>query len=89
MGPVAEDFFAAFQLGNDEKGITTTDSAGVAFAAIQGLYEEVAEQNAEIKARNADLEARNAELEGRLAALEKRVQKLAAPEAGDRTAQKD
>ncbi|HXU30833.1 MAG TPA: tail fiber domain-containing protein, partial [Thermoanaerobaculia bacterium] len=71
MGPMAEDFFSAFNLGADNKGISVTDSAGVAFAAIQGLYHEVEQ-------KNAALTARNAELEGRLATLEKMVQELAA-----------
>jgi hypothetical protein len=71
MGPMAEDFFSAFNLGPNDKGISVTDSAGVAFAAIQGLYHDVQQQNAELKARNA-------ELEGRLANLEKMVQALAA-----------
>jgi len=35
-GPMSEDFFAAFQVGNDDKGISVTDSAGVALAAIPG-----------------------------------------------------
>lgn len=69
MGPMAEDFFSAFDLGPDNKGISVTDSAGVAFAAIQGLYHE-------IEQKNAELNARNAELEGRLATLEKLVQQL-------------
>jgi hypothetical protein len=71
MGPMAEDFYSAFNLGPDDKGISVTDSAGVAFAAIQGLYHEVEQ-------KNAALTARNAELEDRLATLEKLVQELAA-----------
>jgi hypothetical protein len=38
MGPVAQDFHAAFGLGDDERTITTVDADGVALAAIQGLY---------------------------------------------------
>lgn len=37
MGPMAQDFYAAFGLGEDEKRINTVDADGVAFAAIQGL----------------------------------------------------
>jgi hypothetical protein len=54
---MAEDFYAAFSLGGTDKGITTADSAGVAFAAIQGLYQEVQQRNAELEARLAQLEA--------------------------------
>lgn len=55
IGPVAQDFRAAFGLGDDERTISTVDSAGVALAAIQGL--------------NAKLEAENAALRDELAAL--------------------
>ena len=40
MGPTAQDFYKAFELSNDDKTIATVDADGVAFAAIQGLYEE-------------------------------------------------
>ncbi|MBI5384638.1 MAG: tail fiber domain-containing protein [Verrucomicrobia bacterium] len=71
IGPMAQDFRAAFGVGRDEKHITSVDADGVALAAIQGLNEVVREQRAAIE----KLEARNQELEerlvGRLAALEK------------------
>lgn len=54
MGPVAQDFAAAFHLGNDDKHITTIDEGGVALAAIQELYRE----NQELKAALAALQAR-------------------------------
>jgi hypothetical protein len=59
LGPMAQDFHAAFQLGEDEKHITTVDADGVALAAIQGL-------NALLKEKDA----RISELEQRLAAIE-------------------
>lgn len=37
MGPVAEDFYSAFGLGNSSTSISTIDPAGVALAGIQGL----------------------------------------------------
>jgi len=40
VGPVAEDFHAAFGLGKDDKTITTTDMSGVALVAIQALEKE-------------------------------------------------
>lgn len=39
LGPMAEDFYEVFGLGNTDKYISTTDADGVALAAIQGLYE--------------------------------------------------
>ena len=71
IGPMAQDFRAAFGVGRDEKHITTVDADGVALAAIQGLNEVVREQRAAIEklqTRNQELEER---LAGRLAALEK------------------
>jgi len=59
MGPMSQDFYAAFGLGEDDKHISTIDPDGVALAAIQGLYELVKEKDARI----ADLEARLAALE--------------------------
>ncbi|MCB9768389.1 MAG: tail fiber domain-containing protein [Candidatus Omnitrophica bacterium] len=38
MGPVAQDFYAAFALGTDNLHINTVDADGVSLAAIQGLY---------------------------------------------------
>jgi len=55
VGPMAEDFHAAFGLGHSEKQIATVDADGVALAAIQGL--------------NAKLEAENAALREEMAAL--------------------
>jgi hypothetical protein len=59
LGPVAQDFKAAFGLGADDKHIATVDADGVALAAIQGLYALIKEQQAEI-----------AQLKTRLMALE-------------------
>ncbi|MEM6282963.1 MAG: tail fiber domain-containing protein, partial [Chloroflexota bacterium] len=44
MGPMAQDFYAAFGLGLDERHIDTVDADGVALAAIQGLYMQNQEQ---------------------------------------------
>jgi hypothetical protein len=72
IGPMSEDFHAAFAVGGD-KGISVTDSAGVALAAIQGLNQVVEEKDAEI----AELKQRNDDLAQRLAALEALVSSLA------------
>lgn len=37
IGPVAQDFYSAFSLGNSSTSISTIDPAGVALAGIQGL----------------------------------------------------
>jgi len=75
IGPMAQDFYAAFGIGADEHYIGTVDADGVSMAAIQGLYQVVQEKNALIsalQAENADQEQRLVGLEKRLAALEQR-----------------
>jgi len=60
IGPMAQDFYAAFGLGTDDKHISTTDINGVTMAAIQGLNQKVESKDDEIdalKARIAKLEA--------------------------------
>ncbi len=49
LGPMAQDFHAAFGLGNTDRAYDPIDAHGVAFAAIQGLYQMVQEQNARIE----------------------------------------
>jgi hypothetical protein len=60
IGPMAQDFHAAFGLnGGDDTHISTVDEGGVALAAIQGLNQKVEEKDAEIQ----DLKARLEKLE--------------------------
>ena len=54
IGPMAQDFYAAFQLGDSDKTITTVDADGIALAAIQALKAE----NEALKARLERLEKR-------------------------------
>jgi len=59
IGPMAQDFYAAFNVGEDDTHINPVDANGVALAAIQGLYRMMREKDAEIdalKARVATLE---------------------------------
>ena len=44
IGPMAQDFYAAFAVGADDKHISTVDADGVALAAIQGLNEKLETQ---------------------------------------------
>ena len=79
MGPLAEDFYAVFALGEDEKYINTVDVDGVALAAIQGLYQMVREQEDQMMAqrrRIAILEFEKATQQEHLAALEARLAKI-------------
>ncbi len=68
VGPMAQDFHAAFGVGEDARLISTVDAQGVALAAIQGLAarDRARERAIEaLQARNAALEARNDALEAR------------------------
>ena len=67
IGPMAQDFHAAFEVGEDDKQINTVDANGVALAAIQGLYQLVQEKDAALAA----LQQENTRLEARLTALER------------------
>ncbi|MHC4845973.1 MAG: tail fiber domain-containing protein [Planctomycetota bacterium] len=62
MGPMAQDFHAAFGLGASETMIETIDPDGVALAAIPGLHEAGTDRDAEIAALRAELEALKARL---------------------------
>jgi hypothetical protein len=67
VGPMAQDFHAAFGVGPDDKHIATVDADGVALAAIQGLNEKVEEQSAALRERDdriSRLESELAELRG-------------------------
>ncbi len=59
LGPTAQDFHAAFGLGESDTTITTTDADGVALLAVQAL-----------ERRTAELREENAKLRQRLDALE-------------------
>ncbi len=74
IGPMAQDFYPLFQVGDDEKTISTIDPPGIALAAIQGLYKMLEEQKAE-----------NEELRGELRELRELVQKLLAQDRGEST----
>ena len=69
VGPVAEDFQAAFQLG-DGKTISTMDAGGVTMAAVQGLYALLQERERDLHELRAEKDREIAELRRGLAELE-------------------
>jgi hypothetical protein len=69
IGPMAQDFYAAFGVGQDERHIATVDADGVALAAIQGLSQKLDEQRALADARQTEIE----QLKQRLDQLERLV----------------
>jgi hypothetical protein len=80
IGPMAQDFYAAFGFGVSNITISTIDAQGIAFAAIQALNQRLMDSNDELHAevdalksqsdRMQELADRNAALEKRLTALE-------------------
>ncbi|HXJ83492.1 MAG TPA: tail fiber domain-containing protein [Candidatus Methylomirabilis sp.] len=56
IGPMAQDFAAAFQVGPDDRHIDLIDANGVALAAIQALTRRVETQEVELAALRAALE---------------------------------
>jgi hypothetical protein len=63
IGPMAQDFYAAFNVGMDDRHIATVDEDGVALAAIQGLNEKLKEEGAQKDAQIKALEKRLSDLE--------------------------
>ena len=69
MGPMAQDFYAAFQLGESNTGIDTVDADGVALAAIQGLHAQLKDKEAEIASLRAEATAQAKDKDAQIIAL--------------------
>ena len=81
LGPMAQDFLAAFGLdGADDKHISVVDEGGVALAAIQGLNQKVEEREGRIQEQESRIQNQAAEIEAlkqNLAELKQLVQSIA------------
>jgi hypothetical protein len=78
IGPMAQDFKAAFYPGRDDKSITTLEFDGVELAAIQGLDRKLEEKAATIQEQDVKIQQQSAEiadLKARLETLERIVLK--------------
>jgi len=53
LGPMAQDFYAAFGVGEDDRHITSIDEDGVALAAIKALETKLERKDAQIEALDA------------------------------------
>ena len=76
MGPMAQDFSAAFGLGINNVTISDTDVSGVALAAIKALKSELDQRDGEmqkLQETNKQLERRLLNLEANFFAKEKSV----------------
>ena len=74
IGPVAQDFHAAFGLGDSDKAIGSVDESGVALAAIQGLNQKLEETQQAEEAKEAEIQT----LEKKLDELQAAVKQLVA-----------
>jgi trimeric autotransporter adhesin len=72
IGPIAQDFYAAFQLGNDDKHIATVDADGVALAGVQALYRLSLKKDQQI----ARLERASAAKDEKIEALSREIEQL-------------
>jgi hypothetical protein len=71
IGPMAQDFYRAFGVGEDNKHISSIDADGVALAAIKGLNRELRRKLSVERRRRQQEERRMDRLEARVAALER------------------
>jgi hypothetical protein len=71
IGPMAQDFRAAFGTGETDTSLATMDVGGVAIASIQAL-------NQKLNSQNAALEDHNRELEGEVSALREELDQMKA-----------
>jgi hypothetical protein len=74
LGPMAEDFHAAFGLGASAETISTVDASGVALAAIQGLNQRLEAENQALREENDVQDAAIADLRRELQALRARIE---------------
>jgi hypothetical protein len=80
VGPMAQDFYAAFHVGEDDRHIMSIDEDGVALAAVKGLHAEntaLARSNAKLAASNARLVADNASLHRQFTRIQAELNALA------------
>jgi len=79
IGPMAQDFKAAFKVGGDDKSIAIVDASGIALAAIKGLSEKNEKLETQIKEASTQLAVKDAEIKAlkeRLDKLEKLISRL-------------
>jgi hypothetical protein len=72
VGPMAQDFYAAFGVGEDDKHITSIDEDGVALAAIKALRAENVALRRQLAAMKAAQSAHDLRVDAALSRLEAR-----------------
>jgi hypothetical protein len=76
LGPMAQDFHAAFGLGESDRAIGSVDADGVALAAIQGLNQKVEDEHGALKRQLNEQSAQLVLLQKQLAAQEQQIAEL-------------
>lgn len=73
IGPVAQDFRAAFNLGADDKHISTVDADGVALASVQALYQLIKERDEQVRLMRQEKDRQKQELDRKVERLERQL----------------
>jgi len=76
IGPTAQDFHQAFGLGQDDKSISTLDTDGVMYAAIQGLVEELKERDQMMALQRLENASALVQRDGEIESLKKDIREL-------------
>lgn len=76
LGPIAQDFRAAFGLGEDERRISSVDADGVAMAAIQGLHQKLEAERKERRERQQASDAEVDELKAQIRQLKELLEQV-------------
>lgn len=81
IGPMAQDFYSAFGLGEDKRRIGSMDADGVLMAAIQGLNAKLNDkenENVRMKHQILQLQQRHGEKDRQIAEMSKRQEEMEA-----------
>jgi hypothetical protein len=81
MGPMAQDLYAAFRLGESDLMINTVDIDGINMSAVQAVAartDELRAQNASLHAETTQLRVENASLHAETAQLRARLERIEA-----------
>ena len=76
IGPMAQDFHAAFGYGISETTISAVDAQGIAFAAIQALNDQLITANSNLQRELAFMRQGHAELQARVVQMEQSNREL-------------
>ena len=65
VGPMAQDFYAAFGVGEDDRHLNSIDEDGIAFSAIKALHRENAQLRSELRQLRSEMQRVEAKLRSR------------------------